>query len=522
MNKRYACFLGLLVVCLFALSPTLVNAQNSKIRSDLSRSFTKFDLVKPAAAREDGVVRTVRVHADGRDRDLVVTPNDMLAADYHAEDAAPLGTRQLERPTVTTYKGTVAGEQRSEVRLTIDDSGFEGFFDAGGERFFVEPARRYSEAAAADQSVVYREADSLNTSTFFCAADMPGKIKFGQAMLNQNTAEAILASKNLEIATDADLAYVTLLGGPTQANNNIVSILNMVEGTYVSELDIEITITFQHTWSVTDPFTGATSGDILLSFLDNWETNFPRSTYRRDAAHLFSGKQTMLSAGIAFVGAVCYTPDSAYGVSGYVSWAPGKYLIPAHEIGHNLGANHAEVAQGCGNTIMNAFLGSGAVLTFCPFSRNEISVFTNAHSSCLTGITPTPTPTPTPTATPTPVPTPTPTPFPTPTATPFPTPTPTPFPTPTPTPFPTPTPNPNARTRFDFDGDGRADLVVFRESTGTWFMNRTAAGFNIQQFGQAGDKPVTADYDGDGKADIAVYRSGTWFRTAARPGHTTR
>ena len=50
MNKRYACFLGLLVVCLFALSPTLVNAQNSKIRSDLSRSFTKFDLVKPAAA----------------------------------------------------------------------------------------------------------------------------------------------------------------------------------------------------------------------------------------------------------------------------------------------------------------------------------------------------------------------------------------------------------------------------------------------------------------------------------------
>ena len=33
--------------------------------------------------------------------------------------------------------------------------------------------------------------------------------------------------------------------------------------------------------------------------------------------------------------------------------------------------------------------------------------------------------------------------------------------------------------------------------------------FNAVQFGQAGDVPVAADYDGDGKADVAVFRSGT-------------
>ena len=128
---------------------------------------------------------------------------------------------------------------------------------------------------------------------------------------------------------------------------------------------------------------------------------YPVGSVPRDTAHLFSGKPAILSAGIAFVGTVCASPSSSYGVSGYVSWAPGKYLIPAHEIGHNLGGNHAEVAEGCGNTIMNAFLTGSAQLTFCAFSRNEIGTYISGHGTCLTGGSPTPTPTPTPNPTPT-------------------------------------------------------------------------------------------------------------------------
>jgi uncharacterized delta-60 repeat protein len=62
---------------------------------------------------------------------------------------------------------------------------------------------------------------------------------------------------------------------------------------------------------------------------------------------------------------------------------------------------------------------------------------------------------------------------------------------------------------FDFDGDGRADIGVYRD--GTWHIDRSAAGYSATAFGIADDRIVPADYDGDGKTDIAVFRQGSWY-----------
>ncbi len=42
--------------------------------------------------------------------------------------------------------------------------------------------------------------------------------------------------------------------------------------------------------------------------------------------------------------------------------------------------------------------------------------------------------------------------------------------------------NSNVRTRFDFDGDGRADISVFSPSNGVWLLRRTSLGFSATQF----------------------------------------
>ncbi|HEX8247350.1 MAG TPA: FG-GAP-like repeat-containing protein [Pyrinomonadaceae bacterium] len=70
------------------------------------------------------------------------------------------------------------------------------------------------------------------------------------------------------------------------------------------------------------------------------------------------------------------------------------------------------------------------------------------------------------------------------------------------------------RALFDFDGDNKSDISVFRPADGVWYLNQSQAGFNALQFGIASDKIAPADYDGDGKADLAVFRpsNGSWYR----------
>ena len=73
---------------------------------------------------------------------------------------------------------------------------------------------------------------------------------------------------------------------------------------------------------------------------------------------------------------------------------------------------------------------------------------------------------------------------------------------------------------FDFDGDGKSDISVFRATDRTWYLNRSTQGFSASQFGLPTDKTAPADYDGDGRTDIAVFRDGSWYLLRSTAGFT--
>lgn len=81
----------------------------------------------------------------------------------------------------------------------------------------------------------------------------------------------------------------------------------------------------------------------------------------------------------------------------------------------------------------------------------------------------------------------------------------------------------DALAPVDFTGDGKTDIGFWHPSTGEWYVLRSEnSTFYAFPFGANGDVAVPADYDGDGKADAAVFRpsNNVWYISRSSGGNT--
>ena len=443
--------LSLFLILIFVQFAFAQNLQN-----DLTSAFKKFDLVERRQInfRREENNQKLSIQTSERNFEFDLVLNDLRSPNYFAEVTDANGTRRIENNKISTYKGRISGETNSVVRLTIDNEKIEGFFDSNGTRFFIESAQKYSRFADKNDLVVYRAEDLLRQGNFDCESGIGAKIERGREMVSSNAVSSPQVSRIIEIAIDADFEYSSALGSAAQANTEILSIVNMIDGVYESELRLQFRVVYQHVWTTPDPFSGGNTPTLLTSFQNYWNAN--HTDIQRDTVHLFTGKGFALSSGYALIGEIC-DRNNAYALSGYIGFSPPNFLITAHEIGHNLGAYHAGAAQSCDNSLMNEQLTFFTPLSFCGFSRTQINTFVDASGSCLTNL---------------------------------------------------------AKSPFDFDGDSRTDISIFRPAQGEWwYLNSSTGGNSATQFGNSNDKLVPADFTGDGKTDVAIFRpeSGNWF-----------
>jgi hypothetical protein len=270
----------------------------------------------------------------------------------------------------------------AEARFTIDDSTVEGLIITPADWYFIEKAQKYSMAASEDEYVVYRATDVVIDGSVACGTTLKERLDNEVERLPGISPQIVSPTRVVEIATEADFDFVNALGNSTAANNEILSIMNSVQGIYETQLGLSFSVVFQHTWgTAADPYTttGASS-PMLQEFTDYWNANFAGTA--RDTAHLWTGR-TMDAAGIAWLGVVCSAPTFSYGLSTRSANPIFRISVPAHEIGHNLGANHSDGNAGCDNTIMQGVATGSTTLNFCQFSVDQITNYVNGNNSCL-------------------------------------------------------------------------------------------------------------------------------------------
>jgi Metallo-peptidase family M12 len=372
----------------------------ARVQQDLAQVFMNHEEISlDPRVVADQVMDTGRVSlvTSSHDFELQLQPNDLRAPNYRAEQTDPDGVvRTTAMPGVTTYKGNVADVWASDARFTIDGQKIEGMIITPTQSYFIEPAQKYSSSAASTDYLLYTADDVRPDITRICGDTLEQQVSAGAKEMTARTSATDGVSpavfspfKQVEVATESDLEYTNALGGASQANSDILSIMNSISAIYERDIGMTFKVTYQHAWTTADPYGagGLGAAAVLNAFTNDWNRN--PITAPHDVSHLWTGKQLTDANGVAWQGVVCANPTHAYGISDRETIAPFRVTIPAHEFGHNFNASHADSGTGhpeCDNTIMVTIQNQNNTSFFCPFSIGEITGYVQNNSSCLTDV----------------------------------------------------------------------------------------------------------------------------------------
>jgi hypothetical protein len=348
------------------------------------------------------LVLTATARADDRSKaQLFITP-DVRAAlldgrNFKNEQRLPFSIKYRGRVTVghiraradsitgesvrspaglSLFKGSSRlGGPRSQARLTVAAALYKGVFTVN----FTDNGHPYS--------AEFNLATISPNGIFGSLRKVPSYIKIDEGHAVSSSIPSARSSLNdggstlsssylLELRAVADGSLVSLLGSPEAAFVHILSAVNTAETIYSSQLNAVFRVVDMQ--KVANSVLSATDADGLLDeFKANEDGNFSSA---QDLSHLFTGKELAGSTvGLAYLAVLCDFPDFSVGLTQVKSFQSLTALIFAHEVGHNLGADHDDVTP----SLMSSYVSSSQD-AFSDFSLSEINSYLGSYGSCLT------------------------------------------------------------------------------------------------------------------------------------------
>lgn len=274
---------------------------------------------------------------------------------------------QAKYPNIKSYMGVGVTDPTSYLRLSVSDFGVSTFVNRAGKSEFIEPF-------AGDRSVygVYESSARLKSEDeeFICSTPFSELAENAETSETSKASNQIFKTFRLAVSTNGEYSqYHVGLAGETGATDEVKKavVLAAINATMtrvngVFERDLAVHLNLIDNLSIifldpnTDPY-GSMSTSTVQTVMNTYVEN---ENY--DIGHLFAFAAPNGSAG--YIGGVCTNGQKGSAFTSHRTPISDVFDIDyvAHEMGHQLGANHtftygyegsvAQVEPGSGNTIM--------------------------------------------------------------------------------------------------------------------------------------------------------------------------
>ncbi|WP_371194977.1 M12 family metallo-peptidase [Glaciecola sp. SC05] len=290
--------------------------------------------------------------SDNKRKMLLITDTSELEFDLE-ENTRLLDKAVLSDIKLELYKGQIVGNSESWARFTNIGGVVTGaYFD--GEKLFIledlvsasddlsntlsENAKLFAKGNTSPSVVIdASKIISRGTCGLHDHSDVErfGYVEYLNELDNMTQSTTI---REIAISLVADVEYVN---GTSNATADMISDLNVADGIFKEQLNIQFLLTDTTELSDNGTLTSTNPETLIFAFRDS---NFPNPGLR----HLFTGKNLNGSTvGIAFVNSLCR--NSSVGIT--QRFGAATAIILAHELGHNFGAPHdSEGGSVCSST----------------------------------------------------------------------------------------------------------------------------------------------------------------------------